>query len=101
MDVKSTTLGKRKLQEHPDAELNSLKQKLKQARTDPQKILQIANKVLDEYMHDRILNIWIMNFFKYDGLINVKHGIQNVAILCLRINSDLISQLITRTYLYA
>ena len=54
VDVERTTHDKRKFHESPDAELNLLKQKLKAARTNPQKILQIANEIFDKDMHDRL-----------------------------------------------
>ena len=53
VDVKRTTFVKLKFHESPNAEMNPLKQKLKAARTNPQKILQIANDILDKDMHDR------------------------------------------------
>ena len=53
VDVKRTTFDKRKFHEPPDAELNSLTQKLKAARINLQAILQIANEIFDKDMHDR------------------------------------------------
>ena len=48
-----TTFDKRKSHESPDAELNSLKQKLEAARTNHQEILQIASEILDKDFHDK------------------------------------------------
>ena len=53
VDVKRTAIDKRNFHESPDAELNSLKPKLKATRTNPQEILKIANEIIDKDKHDR------------------------------------------------